>query len=472
MVEKRTGRQEPTVSFVLPYTETRGPRAIKLYELTGKTALEWQKAVVYDLLAVNADDKWVHTRCGYAVPRQNGKGEILLIRELYGLVTGEKIMHTAHRVATSHAAFERLEKAMKDLGLEKDKDYQRIKAKGQEKLELLESGGVVEFRTRTDTGGLGETFDLLIIDEAQEYQTSHETALKYVISASGNPQTIMCGTPPTAVSSGTVFQSFRQDVMAGTAENSFWAEWSVPQMSDINDSDLWYETNPSLGYRLSERTIRDELGSSDEVKVDFNIQRLGVWLKYNQKSVISKAAWKAVELETLPKLTGKMAVGIKYNRDGETVSMSVAVKTDTGDVFVEAINRKPVRIGNSWIIDWLTKAKNNIVKVVIDGANGQQLLADAMIAAKLPPPVLPKVKEVITANQAFEDALYQKKLWHMDQPSVTAVVSQCQHRAIGSAGGFGFQPLNDLLDISLMDSIILAHWGVITFKDIKQWISY
>lgn len=471
-MEKRTGRQEPTVSFVLPYTETRGTKAVKLYELTGKTALEWQKGIVYDLLAVNSDGKWVHTRCGYAVPRQNGKGEILLMRELFGLVTGERIIHTAHRVTTSHAAFERLEKALKSLGLEKDKDFHRIKAKGQEKLEMVDSGGVVEFRTRTDTGGLGETYDLLIIDEAQEYQTSHETALKYVISASSNPQTIMCGTPPTAVSSGTVFSGFRQDVMAGTADNSFWAEWSVPQMSEIDDTDLWYETNPSLGYRLSERTIRDELGSSDEVKVDFNIQRLGVWLKYNQKSVISKAAWKKLEVQTLPDLTGKMSVGIKYNRDGETVSLSVAIRTKDEKVFVETVNRKHVRDGNGWIVDWLRKAGSNVLKVVVDGANGQQLLADAMKDAKLPPPVIPKVKEIITANQAFEEALYQEKLCHMEQPSVTAVISQCQHRAIGSAGGFGFQPLNELLDISLMDSMILAHWGVITFKDIKQFISY
>jgi hypothetical protein len=92
--------------------------------------------------------------------------------------------------------------------------------------------------------------------------------------------------------------------------------------------------------------------------------------------------------------------------------------------------------------------------------------------AKLQAPVIPKVKEIITANQAFEEALYQEKFVHMEQPSVTGVISQCQHRAIGSAGGFGFQPLNEMLDISLMDSMILAHWGVITFRDIKQFISY
>ncbi|MBP5170344.1 MAG: terminase [Oscillospiraceae bacterium] len=470
-MEQRTGRQEPTALFVLPYRETRGPKAVALYELTGKKALEWQQGLIYDILAVNDNGQWTHTKCGYEIPRQNGKGEVILMRELYGLVTGERILHTAHRVTTSHSAFERLCKTLDSMGLEKDKDYSSIKAKGQERIELI-GGGVVEFRTRTATGGLGESYDLLVIDEAQEYQSSHETALKYVISASKNPQTIMCGTPPTAVSSGTVFVNFRDDVMTGSGENSYWAEWSVPELSDINDVDLWYETNPSLGYTLSERTIRDEIGQADDVKIDFNIQRLGVWLKYNQKSIISKSAWDALNVLKLPALTGKMGVGIKYNKDGETVSMAIAVRTTDGKVFVEAVNRKAVREGNVWITDWLRKAGNNVLKVVVDGANGQMLLEEAMVKERLGKPVCPKVKEIIAANQAFEEAIYQQTMCHMDQPSVTAVISNCQHRAIGSAGGFGFQPLNEMLDISLMDSLILAHYAVITFKEQKQFISY
>lgn len=470
-MDKRTGRQEPTVSFVLPYRDTKGPQAVKLYEMTRKSALEWQKGLIYDILAVNDDGQWTHTKCGYEIPRQNGKGEVILMRELYGLVTGERILHTAHRVTTSHSAFERMCKALELMGLVKDEDYSSIKAKGQEKVELF-NGGVIEFRTRTATGGLGESYDLLVIDEAQEYQSSHETALKYVISASGNPQTIMCGTPPTAVSSGTVFVNFRDDVLAGMSDNCYWAEWSVPEMSNIENVDLWYETNPSLGFTLSERTIRDELGQADDVKIDFNIQRLGLWLKYNQKSVISETAWTSLNMDKLPDLTGKMGVGIKYNKDGETVSLAIAIKTTDGKVFVEAVNRKFVREGNAWIVDWLRKAKNNVLKVVVDGANGQMLLEEAMTQERMQKPVLPKVKEIIAANQAFEEAIYQQTICHMDQPSVTAVISNCQHRAIGSAGGFGFQPLNELLDISLMDSLILAHYAVITFKEQKQWISY
>ena len=52
---------------------------------------------------------WIHTKFGFSVPRRNGKNEVLLIREMYGLVElGEHILHTAHRTTTTHAAWERL----------------------------------------------------------------------------------------------------------------------------------------------------------------------------------------------------------------------------------------------------------------------------------------------------------------------------------------------------------------------------
>lgn len=146
---------------------------------------------------------WVHTKFGYSVPRRNGKNEIVAIREMYGLKKGERILHTAHRTTTTHSAWERLSNLLKKANIEVVSSY---KAFGKEHLEVA-GGGIIEFRTRTSKGGLGEGFDLLIIDEAQEYQDDQESALKYVVTDSKNPQTIFCGTPPTPVSSGTVLQN-------------------------------------------------------------------------------------------------------------------------------------------------------------------------------------------------------------------------------------------------------------------------
>lgn len=271
MSTKRIGNQQPTRSIILPYDRTDAGEAIKFYEKSGRTAYEWQKNLLEAILARNSDGLWTHMKFGYAVPRQNGKNEIVAMRELYGLYQGEKMLHTAHRTSTSAAAFNRLLDLLDEMGLEERKDYTKIKAIGREYIQFTD-GGEIDFRTRSATGGLGESFDLMVVDEAQEYTTNQESALLYTTAASQNPQTIFTGTPPTPVSSGTVFTSLRNNVLEGGLEDTGWAEWSVDEQSNMRDVDLWYQTNPSLGLRLSERNIRAEVRDDE---IDFNVQRLG-----------------------------------------------------------------------------------------------------------------------------------------------------------------------------------------------------
>lgn len=462
-MDTRTGRQSPTVSVILPYTQTRGPEAVEMYNATEKSALPWQEALCYDIMAVDDENLWIHQKFGYSVPRRNGKSENILIRCLYGLKHGERILYTAHRASTSHAVWERLGRLCEKADITVISSF---RAFGKEHL-YCDTGGVIEFRTRTSTGGLGEGYDLLIIDEAQEYTPEQETALKYVVTDSENPQTIMLGTPPTAISAGTVFPNYRKRVLEGGGFESGWAEWSVSAMTDPMDTDAWYETNPSLGYVLKERTIRSEIG---EDETDFNIQRLGLWIRYNQKSAISRNEWEALEVETLPELTGKLFVGIKFGHDGKNVCLSIAVRTKDGKIFVEAVGCRPIKAGVAWLVDFIDKA--DVQKVVVDGDNGKGVLTKALKDAKLKAPTVVKVQEFIEANAAFELALNDGTLTHMQQAAATQVVSNCEKRTIGSHGGFGYQSILEGADIAILDSMILAHWICGKTKAKKQSIAY
>lgn len=255
--------------------------------------------------------------------------------------------------------------------------------------------------------------------------------------------------------------------MFGDVENTGWAEWSVEDESDIQDRELWYLTNPSLGTIFTERSIMDEIGTD---VIDFNIQRLGLWLKYNQKSAISATEW-GVLLRSKCEITGKLFAGVKYGNDGTNVALSIAVKTTDGKVFVEAIDCQPVRNGNAWIIAFLTKA--DIQSVAIDGASGQNILAAEMKDARLKPPILPTVKEVIVANSLFEQAVFKESVCHAGQPSLEQVVTNSDKRPIGSNGGFGYRSQLEDYDIALMDSIVLAHWVCAEAKPpVKQKIRY
>lgn len=163
MAEVRKGSQTPTTSVSLPYEKTKGLEAIELYNSTGNTAQEWQELLLCDILAYNDDELWTHTKYGYSVPRRNGKSELLAMRELYGLVTGEKIMHTAHRTTTSHNAWENLISLLEKAGYKEKEDYKSTKQFGLERITMVNGTGVCNFRTRSSKGGLGEGYDVLIV---------------------------------------------------------------------------------------------------------------------------------------------------------------------------------------------------------------------------------------------------------------------------------------------------------------------
>lgn len=480
-MKKRKGRQTPTVWITLPHKKKTedGVLACDLYRATGKTPQKWQENLLYDMLAKNRKGLWIYTKYGYSLPRRNGKSEILLMRELYGLEKGEKVLHTAHLTTTSSAAAAHLAAALDHAGYAEvqrikktekyDKHYTYRKQLGLEVITLLkEGGGSVAFRTRTSRGGLGEGYDVLIIDEAQEYETEQDNTLKFIITDSKNPQMIMCGTPPTAVSKGDVFKRYRDNAIAGKLKDSGWAEWSIPEQADCHDVDLWYETNPSLGTVFTERSVEAEIGQDE---LDFNIQRLGLWIVYNLKSAITKEDWQKTEIKDMPKLKGKMYIGIKYSKDGENVALTVACKTKDDKIFISAYDCRSRLEGNGWIINYLSKMKA-LNKVVVDGAGAQQILADDMKEAKLKKPILPKVSEVVKANAEWEQAVYNNGLVHLPQEALDMSVTNCEKRAIGSNGGFGYKSLTDSIDVCIMDSAILAHWVCKNTKEVTQKIAY
>ena len=455
----RVGNQIPTSSFILPYDQSYGDEAVQLYNMSGNTCQEWQALMLSDIMALNDTGLWVHTKFGYSVPRRNGKTEILTQREIWGMFNGEHILHTAHLTDTAHIAWERLKARLEEIGV----PIKSYKGYGRERIEMPETGAVIDFRTRTSSGALGSGYDLLVIDEAQEYTRSQQTALNYVVSSSKNPQTIMCGTPPTEVSQGDVFREYRDKTLQGDTINGGWAEWSVDHKTDVHDKDAWYLTSPSLGVIFTERIVQDEINGND---IDFNIQRLGLWLKYNQQSAISAPDWDELKVDTSLSLKPPIYAGVKFGRDGQNVCLTIAVKTDDGRIYLEGIDCRDQREGNGWIINFLIKCK--VKAVLVDGASGLETFLRECKEQKLKNVNGATVKEVVQASSFFETAINNKQLCHSGQPAMRQSVVNCQHRAIGSGGGYGYKTLDDDIEVALMESSVLATYACSMAKETKK----
>jgi hypothetical protein len=261
-------------------------------------------------------------------------------------------------------------------------------------------------------------------------------------------------------------------VLTGQTENASWEEWGIGEKpagkEDIEickDRDLWYETNPSLGYTILERTIADEIG--DDLN-DFIIQRLGFWFSYSQTSAISKKAWMALVPKTLPMFTGQLFVGIKYSKStegGGSVSMAIAVKTTDGHAWVEAIDCRSRNEGDAWLLEFLQQADWRACAV--DGSPGA-VLAEEMRANRITKPILPRVQDIKDANSMFEQGVYGDVIRHSGQPSLVQIVGNCDHRPIGTDGGYGYKAQIDGMDVTLMESVALAYWLCMTTKEKKK----
>ena len=106
----RLGNQHPTQSVILPYDKSLYQEAIDYYQRTGRKCYEWQANMLKAIMAVDDDGLWVHQKFGFSIPRRNGKTEVVYDVEIWALENGLNVLHTAHRISTSHYSFQKLKK--------------------------------------------------------------------------------------------------------------------------------------------------------------------------------------------------------------------------------------------------------------------------------------------------------------------------------------------------------------------------
>jgi hypothetical protein len=169
--------------------------AIELAEAYGPRLDESQKITLRTWMGTRKDGTWAAFQASHAMSRQNGKGDELQARELFGLTQlGESIIHTAHEVATSKNAFLRLEATF----LNYDDLRKLVKGKprhqnGDEGI-VLRSGAEIKYRARTGGGGRGfDDIALVVYDEAQHLKPEHLAASSPTLAVNPNSQMILTG---------------------------------------------------------------------------------------------------------------------------------------------------------------------------------------------------------------------------------------------------------------------------------------
>lgn len=471
----------------------------------GLTPDPWQVDVLQSWMARRAGGKWLHPRCGLAVPRQNGKNGALEARELFGLVLlGEAILHTAHEIKTSRKAFRRLKEFFGEKADDPDAKHPDLNAlvadvrntNGQEAIFLkdlwsvdgqvvrsvgrpdgfevvhIARGGFIEFATRTGRGGRGTTYDLLVIDEAQHLSEEDLEAVRPVISAGplGNSQIIYLGTPPDMDKlrdgAGEAWVRIRSG--AEKARDLSWIEFGAPDgpMPDLDDVELLYACNPALElqrpngtFGLSLETVGGE--RAELTPAGYARERLGWWGNPEARShrgVIDMDQWRQLRVAG-DQAAGRGVVVVDCSPDLEWTTIAVATDGDDGRP-LGLIDRHE---GTSWVIseDAAGRTAGQLPKILdrLDETVELALTPSAKVFAAALTKAGHEFKQLTSTDvgaacTAYQTMIRDRATTHVGQPELDQAARHAITRYVGD--GQQWDRRDRRIDISPMVAISVA----------------
>lgn len=394
-----------------------------------------------------------------SIPRQVGKTHMMagLMFALCIARPKTTILWTAHRARTHNETFGSMQGVANRPEIAPFIAHIR-KAAGQEAV-LFSNGSRILFGARENGFGRGfAEVDVIVLDEAQILTSKAMDDMVPATNAAPNGLVVMIGTPPRPMDPGEVFTERRADALAGD-KDTLYIEFSADENANIESRAQWAKANPSFPHRTSETAIlrmRKLLGSEDS----FRREGLGIWDKtQTAQKAFTPDAWK--RLEGSAPAEGKDVFGVRFSADGAEVALAAARKPEDGPIFVEAIRSEPVSSGVEWLVDFLAQRKDTAAQIVIDGKAGVsylvQALRDAGVKNKLII-ITPTTDQVIAAHSTFDQGVIEGALAHSGQEALTQQVLSASRRAIGKAGGFGWEAPEGG-SVTVMEAVTLAYWG-------------
>lgn len=467
------------------YSCDHAEAAIDLAQSYGLTLDEWQAKVVRAWLRTTTTGKWCAGTWGISVPRQNGKNGALEAVELYLMVVlGLKILHTSHLLPSARKAFKRL---MSFFGQKVDDQNARFpelnamvveirKTNGQEAI-VLNNGGMIELGARTGGAGRGSSFDVLVIDEAQEYEEDEQEALKPTISAApgGDPVTIFMGTPPRDLSErGEPFVRVRNNAVTGKNKRAAWVEHSasgdVDKMTDIElavfvrDLTNAAAANPALGIRISLETIQDELNEFSPRS--YARERLNMWPTPTDAGKKAFTKWDALAIDDPDPEWQIAAYGVDMNPERTKVSIGVSAFGEGESIHLELAADAPFdERGTTALVEWLWERAKRRIPVVIDALSPCRDLLEPLLKAKKMKVFILEAREYTQACGLLHEAVEKHpSITHFAQEHLDESIKHTVQEPIKNRPG-SFKWNRDSLDADLAPtvSITCAYLGAKKF---------
>lgn len=453
------GEVAPRFVLTPPSVASAAEDAIDIYEVCGQKLDDWQEGCLRNGCGLREDLNWASFENAVVVQRQNGKGaviEALCLASLF--VWGNAVtVYSAHRLDTARSTFRRI-KAL----IEGTPDLARRcePINDSDEAIVLLTGGRLEFRTRTASGGRGLTGDLVILDEALELNAEQIQALVPIMAAKPFAQMWYFSTVPKYGDQHLC--SVRARALERDVDLS-WVDWGVERGADRNDPVALGKGNPAL---KSGRITLERLRQLRKILGDeaFDTECMGIWPEMVAGAVLSPSAWKGmrdVESRRAPESDVVLSLDMTPLREFGTIGMH-GFREDG----IEHLQIVDYAAGVDWMVArsgllhealdpalWVIDGRNGVKALLPDLARvGIHALDPAAVKAllgrlteeekKKPIPEIPRGSLLILPPDAAGDAVGQfidafrrtpTILRHKDQEPLNLAIPNVQTK-VGDAG--------------------------------------
>ncbi|OBA62196.1 terminase [Nocardia sp. 852002-20019_SCH5090214] len=417
----------------------------------------WQDGAGQLILAKSIDGMYAADTVVISIPRQVGKTYLIacLIYGLCLLEPGLTVIWTAHRKATAAETFAQFD-GMAQRPTVAPHIRQVLRGKGDEKI-LFNNGSRILFGARESGFGRGfSDVDVLVFDEAQIMTAATMEDMAASQNVAKNPLTFMMGTPPRPKDPGEVFTLLRQEALEGDAEGLIYIETSADRGADLMDRDQWRKANPSFPHRTSDkamRRLRKKLTDDDS----WRREALGIWDEVVRHVAVVKASDWADLVDVGPDndvRPNALAVDMSHERE---ISISACW-----------VNGESAHCEEVWAgvdpdaaMEWLFANARYRIPVIVDAQSPASSFVPTMRMRRM------KVIQTTAGDMAkacgmFVDKTNGKNLSHADQQAVNDALAGGRKRAIGVAGGWGWDRKDETVNIAPIVSMTLALFGGIS----------
>jgi hypothetical protein len=445
------GAQRPRVASVPSYSSSTGREAVELAASAGVMLDDWQAYCLETMLGERADGKWSAFEWAGIVARQNGKGEVLLARELAGLFLLDErlILHSAHEYKTAQEAFFRI-KAVIENAPHLARRVRAIRnANGEQGIEL-HSGSRLRFVARSKGSGRGFTGDCIVLDEAYNLGAEAMAALLPTLSARPNPQLIY--TSSAGMEESAQLNAVRERGVRGNEPGLCYLEWSAPADADPLDVNAWAQANPALGGRIPVEFV--QLEQRTMPLREFRRERLSIWSTPEDASVIDPESWHPLA-DPASRPNDPVVFALDVPPDRGSACIAVAGLRPDGLTHVEVIDDKP---GTRWVVDRFAALRSRwgVVTCVIDPGSPAGAFIPALEGAGVDL-ILTTGRQYAQACGAFYDAVLARQLVHLAQPNLDAALVAGRRRPLGDAWAWSRK---DTTNIAPLVAVTLAKYGL------------